>query len=346
MISIKNCSIILFLILLIQFGCDSSNNSPTSSDPPSTTFGTVKGTVTEVGSNNPISGVIVSCGGITATTITDGKYQLDNIPSGQQTLTATKSGYELYSQSVNIESGTITKNIVLTANSSNANLEGTITDSETNQPLFNVKVTVAGMTDYTDGSGHYQFSSVPVGQQTISAQLADYDNFEGLTNITSGNKTYDIVMTLKMPRINNGTANGLVVGSITQYYSFFGVLKDVPVSQQNLLKIWQVSAQAIGVRDAKGIQKVELEYRTSYLTVIHRDNSLEIEPYFFYATFKKELNKTGSDTYSISWDFYENPLDLSNIMGSFEFYLLDKIVSPKLIVTDTDGNTKTLTISW
>ncbi|WP_295612128.1 carboxypeptidase-like regulatory domain-containing protein [uncultured Methanobrevibacter sp.] len=64
-------------------------------------------------SNNPVGQVDVAIGDITSTTGNAGGCTLRNVPVGTVTITATKEGYENYTQEVNITSETETLEIIL-----------------------------------------------------------------------------------------------------------------------------------------------------------------------------------------------------------------------------------------
>lgn len=64
-------------------------------------------------SNNPVGQVDVAIGDITSTTGNAGGCTLRNVPLGTVTITATKEGYENYTQEVNITSETETLEIIL-----------------------------------------------------------------------------------------------------------------------------------------------------------------------------------------------------------------------------------------
>ncbi len=63
---------------------------------------------------DPVGQVEVAIGEITGTTGNQGGCTLRNVPVGEVTVTATKTGFEDYSQSVTITSETETLNITLT----------------------------------------------------------------------------------------------------------------------------------------------------------------------------------------------------------------------------------------
>lgn len=100
----KTLTIFLVLILIgvIFAGC-------------AKTTGIVSGTVTDKATGNPVPGAVVSIGGKTATSGSDGKYEVKDVAKGEQTLKITLKGYKDFSEKVTIEGGkTLTKDVILT----------------------------------------------------------------------------------------------------------------------------------------------------------------------------------------------------------------------------------------
>lgn len=63
--------------------------------------GVVTGVVKDAATENPISGVTVSCSGSTATSGTDGKFSIE-VPAGKQTLSFSKASYTIYDQTITV----------------------------------------------------------------------------------------------------------------------------------------------------------------------------------------------------------------------------------------------------
>jgi hypothetical protein len=77
-----------------------------------TTTGTVSGVVEDAATSDPIEGVVVFIGAISATSNATGNYTLENVPQGVQTIEVQLENYVDYSSSVNITAGgTTTKNL-------------------------------------------------------------------------------------------------------------------------------------------------------------------------------------------------------------------------------------------
>ena len=86
---------ILFLVLP---SCCSKKPTPQK-------FGSITGKVFATGTNLPITGAFVSCGGVSSTTDDSGAYSLQGVPVGLRTLTVSKAGYRLYSMPVEVQEG-------------------------------------------------------------------------------------------------------------------------------------------------------------------------------------------------------------------------------------------------
>ena len=91
---------IYFLIFLIGL-CTCSKNNPVG--PQQT--GTVNGYVYQAGTDIPISGVTVSIESKSYMTTSDGYYKLEDIPAGNQTITANIVGCSSYSQTIPVKIG-------------------------------------------------------------------------------------------------------------------------------------------------------------------------------------------------------------------------------------------------
>ncbi len=105
---------VFFLILIVSLfiaGCgggnsgggDGGSSGGGSTNPPTT--GLVIGKVYDADTNQFIEGAVVTCGILNDTTDVVGGYWIDNVPDGNQTITATAQGYATYSGSINVVAG-------------------------------------------------------------------------------------------------------------------------------------------------------------------------------------------------------------------------------------------------
>ncbi len=172
----------LLISILIIASCELPSNEETAS---------ISGTVKNVGTNTPISGVIVRCDDKTSTTGQDGVYQISNIVLGEYQLTASKSDYELYSNTVTISSSGTNHNIYLTSNISGASVWGYIRHV-TGTAIAGAVVEIANMSDHTDATGRYQLPSVPQGNQIISVSASGYESFQQSFYMYSSDKELNL----------------------------------------------------------------------------------------------------------------------------------------------------------
>ncbi len=171
--------------------------------------GTVSGTVSDQSTGSVIESAIVSIG--TAKTQTDslGNYRLTGISSGNQVITAQKSGYSDYSGNVNVVANQTTDyDITMSPQATTGAVSGTVTDSGTTDKLEGVKVVIGAATTQTDSNGQYQLSGISAGSQTITAQKSGYNNYSDTVTVIAGQTvTKNISMT---PADTHGIVYGTV----------------------------------------------------------------------------------------------------------------------------------------
>ncbi len=178
---------------------------------------TVSGHTYYAGTTIPLAGVLVSIGSVTDTTGGDGEYNLHNVPSGWQTITATKASYDPYSESIDIPQEGLTKNIEMTAQSP-CTLSGTVYDGQ--QPpqhlpgatisVLNPDGSSSNLVDTTDFTGHYQISNIP--QQSIQVQFSKpiYDTKAVTIAMANYDKIYNeqlLMSAIDPPENLNATVN-------------------------------------------------------------------------------------------------------------------------------------------
>lgn len=189
---------LLWLVGIIGCSEDDSNKSTGPSET-----GTVKGHVYLTGSTNPVSGVQIGCAGKYATSASDGAYQLNNVSVGDQTLTATKPDYENFTTTVHVTTGSVTFNINMTSSITTTNLHGTVVNAATSAPIQGASISIAGMSEQTDFSGHYQFPNVPQGQRPLTVMHSQYHQFASTVYLYTTDKEYNIGMDFGPPVVSN-----------------------------------------------------------------------------------------------------------------------------------------------
>lgn len=141
----------------------------------------------------PVSGVQLTVNNSSATTGGDGYYEINNIPEGNQILTASKEGYDNVSTNVELSSGTNDFNVEMTSASYTHNLFGNITSKSNGSGISNCRVAVLNpdgtesqLFTYTSSSGYYQIPTVPQGNRNL--RITEKCYFE--TQIFMANSDY------------------------------------------------------------------------------------------------------------------------------------------------------------
>ncbi|MBA7641345.1 hypothetical protein ES703_49022 [subsurface metagenome] len=75
-----------------------------------------------------------------------------------------------------------------------ANLYGVVTDAETGYPIEGVKVTIDGLTNYTDSLGQYAFQELTPGSYTISFEKEGYEPVISDILLVEGNNELNVEM--------------------------------------------------------------------------------------------------------------------------------------------------------
>ncbi len=164
-------------------------------NPVTVDTGTVTGTVTENIPEEagrvlaPLAGVEVTIGGLTDTTDEDGVYIINGVLQGNQSVTATKEGYQNYSGTVDVVAGGgVDKSFTMApVPPDSGNITGTVTDYITDIPVVGATVTVGGLSDVTDWDGAYTINGIPAGaDQAITATATGYRAYADTVTITAG----------------------------------------------------------------------------------------------------------------------------------------------------------------
>ncbi|WP_051950680.1 carboxypeptidase regulatory-like domain-containing protein [Actinacidiphila yeochonensis] len=147
--------------------------------------GQISGQVTDSSTGKPLSGVKVSVddGGYTATTDTDGDYDL-GVPPGSYALTATRYGYTdkgVTGIAVTVDT-TTTENVAMTAEPVHT-VSGDVTDGSGHGWPMRAKITIDGYPGgpvYSDPyTGHYSVSLPAGSDYTLHVASADLPGYTG-----------------------------------------------------------------------------------------------------------------------------------------------------------------------
>ncbi len=167
-----------------------------------TTSGSITGTVSDASTGNPIVGAFVfvsigaqnwygNLGYLKAQTDSTGTYEIDGVPSGNQVVKTSATGYEYSVQTVTIVANdTVIANFALneTPPPPVGTITGTVSDSSTGLPLAGVNVSIREDFDSrcfgprdnvlfatTDANGNYSIYSVSTGSLYLIAIDSGYN---------------------------------------------------------------------------------------------------------------------------------------------------------------------------
>ena len=171
-------------------------------------FGTIQGKVFRTDTSASLENATISAAGQTATSNSSGLYLLQ-VLSGSHTITATKSGYDVDADAMNVTAGGTTfVNFSLTPVT--GTLAGTVYDNVTNTTLSAAKVYMANMLVTTNSSGNFSIT-VAAGTQVLWVFREGYETLAQNLTITGLETT---TTTIRL-RPTNGTLTGNVTDSST-----------------------------------------------------------------------------------------------------------------------------------
>lgn len=147
-----------------------------------TVTNSVFGQVLSSAGNLPLSGVAVALDGSSkaTTTGTDGKFQLNGVPTSSQILRLSLAGYQDRTFTITVPSttqlnlGTVMLSPVSAAVTT---LSGTVLDIDTQQAVAGATVALGGgatLSVQTDAAGKYQFSNLAAGTYSLSLSAGGY----------------------------------------------------------------------------------------------------------------------------------------------------------------------------
>jgi hypothetical protein len=150
----------------------------------------------------PVSGVLLTINGKTASTVSNGSYSITGINDGNQTLTATKDGFDNYSFSLQITPGSNNHDVEMISFLHAHNLKGTVTSINLlhgSGPLTLCQVVVlnpdgseSNLKSQTSSTGFYQIPKVPQGNRIVRFKAENHETVE--LNFVMANSDYQLDM--------------------------------------------------------------------------------------------------------------------------------------------------------
>ncbi|WP_169923963.1 carboxypeptidase regulatory-like domain-containing protein [Sulfurifustis variabilis] len=159
-----------------------------------TLTGAISGYVVRAGSTEPIAAAQVALAerlGVSVLTNGDGYFLIPNVPAGDYTVTAGKSGYTTASRAVTAAAGQVTLAgaLVLDLATQSGLAAGRIFDAQDLTALAGAAVTLTGGATYTAVSGtdgSFSFGPLAPGDYGVSIARSGYDTVTGSATIVGG----------------------------------------------------------------------------------------------------------------------------------------------------------------
>jgi len=172
--------------VLQRFGVTIDSTQPTQPT------GSIKGTVTDSSTGNPIVGASVSTdSGQSGTTDAGGNYTLGDVPVGDRTVTASATGHVTQQKQTTVTDGGESQlDFALDPASTGGGtgtIKGRVTDAGTGAKLAGVLVeTDTGQSARTNRGGRYTLKDVPQGVRTVTATADGYAPKSQQVNVVAG----------------------------------------------------------------------------------------------------------------------------------------------------------------
>ena len=139
-----------------------------------------------------VPGATVKIGSATAATSAEGEFTLQNLPVGNTTITTTAPGFDPRSESVSLESGSNTHDVVLTPIPTAA-VSG-IVSSSTGGVIAGATVKAGSATATTGADGGFTLENLPVGNATLVTIAPGFNQLSEGVSLAAGTNVHDIVL--------------------------------------------------------------------------------------------------------------------------------------------------------
>lgn len=167
----------------------------------SSTAGWINGYVEDDG-GNPIASAVVTAGGKTRTTNSEGLYNISLDPGTYQ-VNASASGYGTASGQATVETLNVTW-LNLTLLSTTGTLEGWVLDSETGEGIGGASVKVGMNMVITDSTGYYVIAKLNEGTVYVNTSMSEYETSRTTAVIVAGETTTHNVTLVKEDTSSGG----------------------------------------------------------------------------------------------------------------------------------------------
>lgn len=150
------------------------------------TTGTVAGVAVDKTTGEPLANATIVIAGQTLTTDAEGRFRVEEIESGEITVSGSGDGYRAASSSLELAARTTAETVLELDPITEGTVTGTVTDAASGAVLANVAIKIGDFDTATDAEGRFEVRDVPAGTVSVVAQRAVYE---------AGHETVDVIAT-------------------------------------------------------------------------------------------------------------------------------------------------------
>lgn len=345
---------------------------------PENPYGILSGNVLETGTNKSVPGAVIEIDGKIDTTTQDGKYQIDSLQTGSDTLTVTAKGYTRYAHEVTINKGENNFDITLAVKNENVgSLSGIIYESGSGVPVGSAIVEIDNKKDTTGQDGKFSFSQIDAGSYMVGVTAVDYDKVNQPVTIDKGQNNVNIMLVAVgnlsgtvTEKGSNKNLSGVSVQlnekiSTTDQNGSYS-LEDIPVGTYNLtakLDLYNDFSKSITIKKGDNKLNFQLTVKQLYTNIygnvtnglgnpvqgalIELAGNQQITPgtgFYQFASVPQGMHNivVTKDGYE---DFKRN-ISLSSPDFRYDIQMIMKTVAPPYITGIGKTGTNNITLTW
>lgn len=139
------------------------------------TTGTVAGVAVDKTTGEPLANATIVVAGQTLTTDAEGRFRVEEIESGEISVSGSGDGYRAASSSVELAARSTAETVLELDPITEGTITGTVTDAVSGAVLADVNIKVGEFEAATDDAGRFQIRDVPAGTVNVVAQKAVYE---------------------------------------------------------------------------------------------------------------------------------------------------------------------------
>ena len=241
------------------------------------TWGTVRGTVVDATTGQPLPNATVRLGAIEISTDANGDYVAERVPAGPVSVLATFNRYRDAQATIELSrDGTIEQSLELEPITTGTIIV-TIVDSATGEPVGGAETMIGQRAETADNAGSVTAEEVPAGQIIVNASARLYEPASAEATLEAAGES---IVEIELVPITYGTITGTVVDSASgsplanASVQFAGL--ELQSDTQGLFRAERVPAGTVSVvaelfRYVSDQQTVELERGTEQQVALSLD---------------------------------------------------------------------------